>query len=430
MRRTCYALMAAVAMAVWGGNLATAQGPMPGYNGMPGGGGMMMAPTGPMMPASAMSYPGMAYPGAAYPGMGYPQGYPGGEMMMGDPSMMGGPEMGGPQMGGDYGSCEECSPHGGRHCRDCGNFPARPLFCGWYARAEALALMPTEPNRQTVSILNTTNLTVLDTQTPDFGYQTGTRVTIGKYLGNCFRLEGLYYGAQHWGDSDTVSSLALTGGALNDDLISPFVAGAGPGFDFDNFSFASVHNVAYNSELHNGEINLGIDGGKIGRMAPSGLIGIRYLSLNEEFTFAALDSFGDFASYRIQTNNNLIGPQLGGDLMFDVGQSGKFGIWGKAGFFANIADMDSAIINRGQLVRVTENDDVAVSTILEVGMNGSVAVGRHVSLVGGYQVVYVSGLALAPHQLDFTATQQSQQTLNEVGYKVFHGPSAGIQLNW
>jgi hypothetical protein len=67
------------------------------------------------------------------------------------------------------------------------------------------------------------------------------------------------------------------------------------------------------------------------------------------------------------------------------------------------------------------DQSVGIAGVIDFSVTGSYRLGSHLSLRGGYQLLYVAGLGLAPNQL--------------AGYShgsdlFLQGPSAGLELSW
>jgi hypothetical protein len=75
-------------------------------------------------------------------------------------------------------------------------------------------------------------------------------------------------------------------------------------------------------------------------------------------------------------------------------------------------------------------DGEVLAGVIEVGLTGSYQWGSSVRFLAGYDVLLVSGLALAPDQLDFSADPENGQYLNDSGNTVYHGPHGGVEIVW
>jgi hypothetical protein len=72
----------------------------------------------------------------------------------------------------------------------------------------------------------------------------------------------------------------------------------------------------------------------------------------------------------------------------------------------------------------------AVAFLGELGFNLNYQFSQNWFLLGGYQVYWVDGVALAPNQLDFTNTASSGTTLDKKGSLFMQGTNAGLMARW
>ncbi len=230
---------------------------------------------------------------------------------------------------------------------------------------------------------------MLDTEAADFNQEPGIRVLLGYRLTDTLSAELSYFGLHDW---NTAATLPLTNPALNG-LVSNFLALA-TGADALTFS--------YGSELHNAELSLR-SLTESERLALSLLGGLRYVNLHEDFVLGAVSAaFGDSEETSATTNNHLVGLQLGGEAAYRRGERWSIGAVGKGGLHLNFADQrvrnvaSTAGVSTLVLGTTTSGNHLAGS--LETGVVVRCRLSDRFTLRGGYQVLYLTGLALAPEQ--------------------------------
>jgi hypothetical protein len=301
------------------------------------------------------------------------------------------------------------------------------VFCShWYAdletfvlhrnRADSIKLLEEgSPN----PLPRTVRPSFLSTDELDFDYDFGPRFAIGRRFDTCRSLELSYFGLHDWDAS------AGHAGAEGD---VPFDSNYTT--DFDGATIVTAH---YSSEVHNVELNYTVD---YCCSAITPLVGFRYFNLNEDFTLRVTDDVlssttqFETSDYRIDTENHLVGFQLGGLLDRRVTNCFSWYLVGKAGAYVNIARQSTLMRDVGNTVVLrdfTDHED-EFAFIGEVGLFCSYQVSRHMALIAGYQVIVVDGLALAPEQLDFTTTPSSGSGLNDNGTLIFDGARAGLRI--
>lgn len=347
----------------------------------------------------------------------------------GSPSMGGeyGPEDGGggfPEgiMDGPGGACY--NTQGGCCDDECG--PGR----GWYVRGEALALTRTTAADR-LMVYDPAAGEVFNTGQLDFDHTIAPRITIGKQCSECYALEGVYFGLLHQQASYSVNAT----GSLFGNYFAPWANAGGTNFNTaSSLGIFTQQDMSYESDLHNAEINLKITRGNgFWGSRRSSLIGIRYISLYERLNITTTQDPGGInlqSQYNIVTYNNLVGPQLGSDWSFGICDRVAVNVWSKAGLFANIDAQKSFILDDQGGTQSTQRHRTQLAGLIEVGVLGELAIKRNWSLFGGYQVYHLSGIALAPDQLDYTNSPTSQTYLNDKASVTYHGPSAGVEVRW
>ena len=127
--------------------------------------------------------------------------------------------------------------------------------------------------------------------------------------------------------------------------------------------------------------------------------GFRYLNLNEELLIGTVDTLPDLGA-QTEVDNNLYGFQIGIDSV--IYQSGYWNInaIGKAGIYYN--DIDRDIVLMGDpipgTVRVSDDDDTE-AFVGQAELSATYWITENFGLRGGYQVIWLDGVALAPAQL-------------------------------
>ena len=129
------------------------------------------------------------------------------------------------------------------------------------------------------------------------------------------------------------------------------------------------------------------------------------------------------------THNHLVGSQIGGELRRDWERL-HLGLEGKAGLFANIfeqrrSNLNSTGVQPGgfpEIVPVDDSEhDAGVAGVLDFSATLSYQLTRHLSARGGYQLLYVAGLALCPtNSVDSRTVETYSCTGPRRGWK-WHG---------
>lgn len=354
-----------------------------------------------------------------------------------------------------------------QRCEHCGGGDCTPPL--WSFNQGVRVLNRSKPRDIITSQAVSTNLTwlepVMATRSLDYGVAPGYVLTISRYLGRDKEnrddfLEFTYWGMNQWdithearGDPREFGQVGF--GAL----FSPFDLSIG------GFNRANFHELEYISEIHNFEWSV--------RLRPRGrpdrlvlhpdnrwrrecqpgqylsyTAGIRYMLLNESFYFRSrgvidvYDAQGQLVSsrqtsgdYSIFAHNNLLGLNFGVDWTMRRCRT-HWGVMGKVGPYANFADRSLHVVTSAAgdpfATRELDIDQYrranAVSLIGEVSLFGSYRFKPNVIGYLSYDMMWVTGLALAPEHLNFHINPSNQVKTD--GFLFFQGMSFKLETTW
>lgn len=297
-----------------------------------------------------------------------------------------------------------------------------PCTYGW---VEGLILWRNNQAFDQPLVLNlNTDQTLLSTRDLDFNAAGGVRAGFGIRDGCGVAWEFNYLGLFNQSASAFI--------AVPDELALP----GDLGLAVNNFFFTDQVSVRYTSQLNNAEINrvcccCCCDCPTRCRSV-EWLYGFRYLNLNEDFTIVATDFEESSSTYRIRTNNNLFGAQIGSRLRRCFGKwSGE--ATGKVGIFGNAAEQlgDPIVDFPDFLIRPARSTSGGqVAFLGDLNLTGIYQIDSVWGVRAGYNLIWVEGVALAPNQLDFTNTPSSGTDLSTNGGVFLHGVNIGLEARW
>jgi hypothetical protein len=174
------------------------------------------------------------------------------------------------------------------------------------------------------------------------------------------------------------------------------------------------------------------------------LYGLRFLQLNETFRFHSegttqvfnpagvlVDTISNTGDYDVVAHNNLLGLQVGADLTFRQCRW-DWGIRSKLGAFVNfsdqVSDIASGVAGSPDFVHRLAASKHEASLIGEVGFHTSYKFRPNLVGHASYDFMWVSGVALAPEQLQFT--QMPINRINTNGLAMFQGLTLGMEWLW
>jgi hypothetical protein len=288
----------------------------------------------------------------------------------------------------------------------------------WTVTGGTVILQRARP-QQTLFVINpVTGENIIDPADFTFPFQAGPDVGLVRY-GTWADVEVRYFGIHDW--------QAAQGPVFSPDGFTLPI----PGFDpaLMPLTIASW----YSAELDSVEINLRRN------ILPrwSLLAGFRYLRSYERLSFFVGDSTLENGSkLAINANNDLYGLQIGTEgLLWDRG--GRFRVEGalKAGVFANGARSSIGVNHIGtggggdpDVVNWFGEDQTAFAG--DLNFVGVYQLNEHWALRGGYQLLWLAGVAVANeqiHRLDFANGDVGTNTTHGM---FFHGALAGLEATW
>ena len=272
-----------------------------------------------------------------------------------------------------------------------------------------------------------------------FDLATGGRFTAGYYPTPRSGFEVSFMGLVDWNDSETFVS--DSGETLRASFVDPVRAGQDDDIalsprntnQVEDFVAARSQRLDYESDLDSLELNY-----RYALTSPSDrsyttlVAGFRYMSINEEFMFTSNDGAsrlgGRLGTYEIDTSNDLVGLQIGVDSGVQVTPNLGLDVRVRGGLMLNFNDQSSTFVNDNGIPTVLtgSESDTSVAPLVELEGSASWDIGDNFTLKAGYQLLALSGIALAPSQFG---------PLDELGALnrssvIYHGPFVGLELRF
>jgi len=290
----------------------------------------------------------------------------------------------------------------------------------WYFQSDVLFLDRNRPDRIVTSFRGEFDMGLPEvastTKDLSFDFEPGARITVGRNFGPDRRLEVTYIGFLEWDDSLLITDAA-------DELGSALFFADG----YDS------NELITSSELRSVEVNWRLLGSDAPAIAFSALTGFRYLMIDEEFASLFRGDGGLREEVRIVTENDLLGWQLGGEVRVRPAPRLRIGAQGKAGLFLNIGDRSHsfAVFDPGAGESFDgrgSSHDNDLAAALDGSLFATFDVIPGVAIRAGYDVLFVTGIALAPEQYGIKTIFDGE--LDDGGSTVYHGPSAAVEVLW
>jgi len=250
----------------------------------------------------------------------------------------------------------------------------------------------------------------------DVEFELGTRATIGKMCDCSTAYEFVFVGPFQW---ERGSDSPPPAPPIN----SRFAA-----FPFnlaDPFNNATSHTQRWIARSNSLELNRR----QWAWDAVSTLIGIRYFNYEEDYRLRSERAVAPLSGlYTDEIKNNLIGPQIGGDIFFLTSLKTSLSLRGKAGVFANFAEREVRLAATNSTILFNGKDKVDIAGLFEFGINFNYQITPSIRLNGGYEVWYMPGMGTVSDQNPASLTFDSGTRLQLHDDIFLHGFNAGVQV--
>ena len=280
----------------------------------------------------------------------------------------------------------------------------------------------------------------------DPGASSAVRLTLGRFLFRDVRnrdhtMEFTAFGGGEWGQHDTMTA---NGGGQ-----TLFVPTGLSDTDFsDVFDQSQTMRVDYDSRVTSFEVNYRVKermrrdrmvltpGGEWVRTANEGiskqyLVGLRYFDLVDVLDWDATNLGtvnNEDGNYHIETNNDMFGLHLGCALLFEHDRW-NVELGGKGGPFINVAKANSrlTVTNEPDSSFSVGNRESTLGFVGEFQLIGRYHLRPNLSLRAGWQMLYVTSVALAPDQFTFSP---DEGRFAYTGDPFYNGGIFGLECYW
>jgi hypothetical protein len=283
-------------------------------------------------------------------------------------------------------------------------------LCGptWTFRVGSVIMKRSNPSSFPVFSDFGSGATLVDAANYRFHTRGGLDIGAIRNIRDDLAFDFRYFAIDSWTASQT-STLA-PGSRLNNALPIGF------------FGFSSATST-YGSNLYSTEFNLRRNHGWL-----QTYLGYRYVELNEDLNFLLSPP----VVYRESADNRLHGLQLGANAnVWNNANRLRLDSWMKAGIYYDLIRHGSAIEfpPGSTLLPPTNQRDNNTAFLGEIGLVSIYQLTDTIAIRGGYQLLWLDGMALASEQV------QTTNILTGTGSDVhgdvfFHGALVGVEAQW
>lgn len=294
-------------------------------------------------------------------------------------------------------------------------FPGQHAAEGWDVWAGAIFLDRSHPSSTTL-VSASPGGPLLSASSFDFSSQGGPDINAIRY-GKAVDLEFRYFHVNHITAEQTLEPV----GDVDIDLMDPLLISTS---ELDTYDITSLQSV---------ELNLRM--GKHRRF--TWLAGFRHVTLRDTISFRGDDTIalGDF-SLNLNALNRLYGGQIGCDCLLATGSvfgAGRFEIKTalKAGVYGNTGSAGISLGQAGSLDGSTSVQRQSTAFVGDIAISGLYYINDTWALRAGYQLLWVSGVALASEQAShFSVSGTPASSADVSGDVFFNGALVSVQASW
>lgn len=258
-------------------------------------------------------------------------------------------------------------------------------------------------------------VTALDASEFHFNWDAGLDVSAIRRLDRCQYIDAVDF--RYLGVPDSEAETALH---VNTQWRTPLSAGGLP---------AATIETSYTSQLNSAEFNVRRESAWCWLTWTAGF---RWIALDEEMDLNyRLGHSTRVSTYKYTTDNDLYGGQIGAvAVLLDDCGPWRIESTVKAGLYGNVSNNRFHVFDSfGQHALVASDDGNAAAFAGDIGLVASYQLTNHIALQGGYQLLWLQGVAVAGDQPS-TASPVTHVGLQNDGSVFYHGALASVVLTW
>lgn len=163
----------------------------------------------------------------------------------------------------------------------------------------------------------------------------------------------------------------------------------------------------------------------------SGIAGLRYFNLIEGFVLK-MERRPDTSTYNIHTHNDVFGVQAGLDFCWNPTRWFTWETAGKVGGMANHSKQKTFLGDRDNKKELRDSKSLKwqLGIFTDVSTQFAFQFKDHLNLHVGYEMIYMSGLALAPEQVSKKTNSSAGKKDNTHGNIIIQGVFAGLTISF
>ncbi len=157
-------------------------------------------------------------------------------------------------------------------------------------------------------------------------------------------------------------------------------------------------------------------------------VGMRYVMIDDSYTMYSQSLGGDQGFFQMETMNHLIGPHIGAELYYDVGNRWSASLVSKLGVYANINETDTVLVNNGTRYLDIDDDNGTFSASYEFGLNAHLRLSSRARFRMGYNFIWFGEVASVADNISPFLSPSTGSNAGDSDDMLFHGASFGFEF--
>ena len=236
------------------------------------------------------------------------------------------------------------------------------------------------------------------------------RYTFSRLLGNIDSIEFKFTGPFHWDKQSTAI------GSVDSNLPSSIAT---------SFDGADGHQQSHRVRLSSYELNRCSSGDELSKI----FCGLRLIDYNERYQLESTKGLTN-STFRLETDNFLVGGQMGINLFRPISQRLTAGLETAIGLYGNFASGSVNAVNAATTLLDTSDNGLRINSMFQISGLINYRVSKNIVATGGYECWYFPGLATVADQHLSNNAQPSQFSMRMGDDQLFRGWSAGLSARF
>ena len=155
--------------------------------------------------------------------------------------------------------------------------------------------------------------------------------------------------------------------------------------------------------------------------------GIRAIYFDDDYSLFSNDGIST-GTFSLDASNFMIGPQIGGELFYDVGYRTSYSFLAKAGGYINFTELETSLVNGGVNILNRDDNDANLSGSVDLGLFAHYQLSPSARFRVGYNLHWLFGTATTTENFPAVINANTGGSVLDEDEVLFHGVSFGLEI--